>query len=132
MKRLDLVKTLEQSGCVLLRHGGRHDIYHNPKTGRSTKSLPAGLSGVWPQVKRTDHVEQQSAARERRDCFVVSYGPSLARRYASDETGRRTAVLLPIEDYSHFSRVRKLLFRLGSSVQRLVSLRGCLASAWAP
>ena len=35
MKRLDLVRTLEQSGCVLLRHGGRHDIYHNPKTGRS-------------------------------------------------------------------------------------------------
>ena len=35
MKRIDLVKRLEQSGCVLLRHGGRHDIYHNPKTGGS-------------------------------------------------------------------------------------------------
>lgn len=35
MKRLDLVRKLEQSGCVLLRHGGRHGIYHNPKTGRS-------------------------------------------------------------------------------------------------
>ena len=35
MKRIDLVKMLEQSGCVLLRHGARHDIYHNPKTGRS-------------------------------------------------------------------------------------------------
>jgi hypothetical protein len=33
VKRLDLVRTLEQSGCVLLRHGGRH--YHNPNTGRS-------------------------------------------------------------------------------------------------
>lgn len=35
MKRLDLIRELEQAGCVLLRHGGRHDIYHNPKTGRS-------------------------------------------------------------------------------------------------
>lgn len=35
MKRLDLVRKLEQSGCVLIRHGGGHDIYHNSKTGRS-------------------------------------------------------------------------------------------------
>lgn len=35
MKRLDLIKELEEAGCALLRHGGRHDIYHNPKTGRS-------------------------------------------------------------------------------------------------
>ena len=26
---------LEQAGCVLLRHGANHDIYHNPETGRS-------------------------------------------------------------------------------------------------
>lgn len=35
MKRRDLVKRLESVGCELLRHGGRHDIYHNPVTGRS-------------------------------------------------------------------------------------------------
>ena len=35
MKRLDLIRELEQAGCSLLRHGGRHDIYHNPETGRS-------------------------------------------------------------------------------------------------
>jgi len=35
VKRLDLIRDLEQAGCTLLRHGGRHDIYHNPKTGRS-------------------------------------------------------------------------------------------------
>ncbi len=35
MKRRDLVAELEQAGCTLLRHGGKHDIYHNPKTGRS-------------------------------------------------------------------------------------------------
>lgn len=35
MKRLDLIRELEQAGCALLLNGGRHDIYHNPKTGRS-------------------------------------------------------------------------------------------------
>ena len=35
MKRMDLVKYLNQKGCILLRHGGRHDIYHNPVTGDS-------------------------------------------------------------------------------------------------
>ena len=35
MKRRDLIKKLEDIGCVLLRHGGKHDIYQNPKTGLS-------------------------------------------------------------------------------------------------
>jgi predicted RNA binding protein YcfA (HicA-like mRNA interferase family) len=35
MKRRDLLAELEQVGCVLLRNGAKHDIYHNPKTGRS-------------------------------------------------------------------------------------------------
>ena len=35
MKRTDLVKHLNKIGCILLRHGGRHDIYHNPVTGNS-------------------------------------------------------------------------------------------------
>ncbi len=33
MKRLDLVRQLEASGCKLIRHGGRHDWYQNPTTG---------------------------------------------------------------------------------------------------
>ena len=33
MKRLDLVRRLEESGCVLVRHGGNHDWYRNPRTG---------------------------------------------------------------------------------------------------
>jgi len=32
MKRKDLIKSLEKDGCVLLRHGGKHDWYHNPTT----------------------------------------------------------------------------------------------------
>jgi len=32
VKRKDLIKKLEQTGCVLIRHGGRHDWYQNPGT----------------------------------------------------------------------------------------------------
>jgi hypothetical protein len=30
-----LLKLLQQHGCVLLRHGNKHDIYHNPESGAS-------------------------------------------------------------------------------------------------
>lgn len=33
MKRLDLVRELREMGCVLIRHGGRHDWYQQPATG---------------------------------------------------------------------------------------------------
>ncbi|NLF96084.1 MAG: type II toxin-antitoxin system HicA family toxin [Candidatus Riflebacteria bacterium] len=32
MKRNDLLKKIAQSGCILIRHGGNHDWYQNPKT----------------------------------------------------------------------------------------------------
>ena len=35
MKRLDLIRALEVAGCVLVRHGGKHDWYRNPATGVS-------------------------------------------------------------------------------------------------
>jgi len=35
VKRRELIEQLEAAGCTLLRHGGRHDIYHNPRTGAS-------------------------------------------------------------------------------------------------
>ena len=35
MKRNDLIRKLEESGCVFIRHGGKHDWYRNPKTGVS-------------------------------------------------------------------------------------------------
>lgn len=34
MKRTDLVRELTEAGCLLLRHGARHDIFHNPRTGQ--------------------------------------------------------------------------------------------------
>ena len=39
MKRKDLIDTIESVGCVLIRHGVKHDIYHNPKTGM-TQPIP--------------------------------------------------------------------------------------------
>jgi mRNA interferase HicA len=32
VKRADLVRLLEARGCLLVRHGGRHDWYQNPAT----------------------------------------------------------------------------------------------------
>jgi mRNA interferase HicA len=34
MKRREFVRELEQAGCVLHRHGKRHDIYSNPANGQ--------------------------------------------------------------------------------------------------
>lgn len=33
MKRVDLIRQIVNNGCVLIRHGGRHDWYQNPGTG---------------------------------------------------------------------------------------------------
>jgi hypothetical protein len=35
MKRTDLVRKLEEGGCLLIRHGANHDWYRNSKTGVS-------------------------------------------------------------------------------------------------
>jgi len=34
MKRTALLRHLKRAGCLLLRHGARHDIYLNPITGQ--------------------------------------------------------------------------------------------------
>jgi mRNA interferase HicA len=35
MKRTELIRKLDDAGCVFVRHGGNHDWYHNPRTGAS-------------------------------------------------------------------------------------------------
>jgi len=35
MKRTDLVRKIEHLGCVLIRHGGKHDWYQNRNTNAS-------------------------------------------------------------------------------------------------
>ena len=39
MKRLDLIRHLEQHGCVLFREGGNHSVYLNRRT-RKSSSVP--------------------------------------------------------------------------------------------
>ncbi len=39
MKQRDLIKALEERGCVFVRHGGRHDWYQNPLT-RISQPIP--------------------------------------------------------------------------------------------
>jgi predicted RNA binding protein YcfA (HicA-like mRNA interferase family) len=39
MKRVDLIRQIEQQGGVFLRHGGKHDWYHNPRT-RVSQPVP--------------------------------------------------------------------------------------------
>ena len=34
MRRRELIREPEAAGCVLDRHGSRHDIYRNPATGQ--------------------------------------------------------------------------------------------------
>ncbi len=36
MKRLDLIRHLERNGCALLREGGRHSVYVNRITRKSS------------------------------------------------------------------------------------------------
>jgi len=39
MKRRELIRQIENSGGVLLRHGGRHDWYQNPRS-RACQPVP--------------------------------------------------------------------------------------------
>ena len=39
MKRKDLIRELERMGCILIRHGGKHDWYQNPRT-RTAQPVP--------------------------------------------------------------------------------------------
>ena len=39
MKRADLIRHLEQHGCVLFREGGNHSIYVN-RSARKSSSVP--------------------------------------------------------------------------------------------
>jgi predicted RNA binding protein YcfA (HicA-like mRNA interferase family) len=33
VKRRDLIQKIQAMGCRLIRHGGKHDWYENPRTG---------------------------------------------------------------------------------------------------
>jgi len=35
VKRRELIRELENAGCYLKRHGSNHDIYANPRNGKT-------------------------------------------------------------------------------------------------
>jgi predicted RNA binding protein YcfA (HicA-like mRNA interferase family) len=39
LKRRELVRRIGKAGAVLIRHGGKHDWYQNPKT-RMSQAVP--------------------------------------------------------------------------------------------
>lgn len=39
MKRVDFIKALKKSGCILIRHDGKHDWFQNPAT-RMCQPIP--------------------------------------------------------------------------------------------
>lgn len=39
MKRRDLIRVLTEMGCVLVRHGAKHDWYMNPEK-RQSQAVP--------------------------------------------------------------------------------------------
>lgn len=50
MKKSELLKRLIDAGCILARHGSRHDKWSNPSTGKSeyvprhAKEVPTGTA----------------------------------------------------------------------------------------
>ena len=51
MKRRDLIRELNKIGCVLIRHGARHDWYQNPKT-KVSQPVPRHREINEPLAKR--------------------------------------------------------------------------------
>lgn len=39
MKRRELIKKIEENGCILIRHGKKHDWYQNPLT-KISQAIP--------------------------------------------------------------------------------------------
>jgi mRNA interferase HicA len=66
MKRVDLIKVIEASGCVLVRHGGRHDWYRNPVTGVS-QPVPRHREVKEPLARRIIRMLTEDSKEQRSD-----------------------------------------------------------------
>lgn len=66
MKRVDLIKAIEVSGCVLVRHGGRHDWYRNPVTGVS-QPVPRHREVKEPLARRIIPMLTEESKEQRSD-----------------------------------------------------------------
>ena len=66
MKRLDLIRAIEASGCLLVRHGGRHDWYRNPVTGVS-QPVPRHREVKEPLARRIIRMLTEESKEQRSD-----------------------------------------------------------------
>ena len=66
MKRVDLIKAIEASGCVLVRHGGRHDWNRNPVTGVS-QPVPRHREIKEPLARRIIRMLTEESKEQRSD-----------------------------------------------------------------
>ena len=64
MKRVDLIKAIEGAGCVLVRHGGRHDWYRNPVTGVS-QPVPRHREVKEPLARRIIRLLTEESKEQR-------------------------------------------------------------------
>ena len=82
MKRRDLISQLEKSGCYLIRHGGKHDIFHNL---RKKCVLSKSHSAIQELLTALDVLAQVSGYAEAslihgRQCPITS-NPELAGQH---------------------------------------------------
>lgn len=61
MKRRELIRQLEEMGCILIRHGGRHDWYQNPGTK------------IAQPVPRHNDINDNLAKHIVGDIFIIPY-----------------------------------------------------------
>jgi len=71
MKRLKLIRSIESFGCVLIRHGAKHDWYRNPVSGVS-QAVPRHREikeALARQIIRqlSNSIESESRTRESSD-----------------------------------------------------------------
>ena len=64
MKRVDLIKAIEGSGCILVRHGGRHDWYRKPVTGVS-QPVPRHRGVKEPLARRIIRLLTEESKEQR-------------------------------------------------------------------
>ena len=66
MKRVILIKAIEGNGCVLVRHGGRHDWYRNPVTGVS-QAVPRHREVKEPLARRIIRMLTEESKEQKSD-----------------------------------------------------------------
>lgn len=77
MKRKKLIKTIKSNGCVFVRHGGNHDWYRNPQTGKS-QPIPRHT-----ELKKVSQKESLKDYRKDVSNNAAAQGPLVSSRPVS-------------------------------------------------